>query len=257
MKTKSYIILMFIIIASPLLSLAENKLESVPCSDLPSVSEYCEETDQTTFDKDNFGVTIQNNDEGIFVSIEIMGDSLKRKMINEGASVYIDITGKKKEKCAVEFSNYRSKEPRRRGQKEDKAPQILDEEKIKSIVDELGYEPITLRIDKDEYLLAENEASIDYKDSKIIYNIAIKYARLNEQLNKKGKISIGIANTKRKAKAENKEMGEMMPPPDRQGDNRPGGNRPGGFGEHKGFGENGKQLTAPKDYKQWINVELK
>lgn len=219
-------------------------------------------------DNGKYRITACNNDSNMFIQIKIEGEGLKRRAIIEGLNLYIDITGKKKEKYYIQFPTIKPPKPnamrfnrsKNYGTKENETIPAFNPKDEMAHVDEMAFEPISLFCNGEEYMLRENEAMIDYADNCIIYTCALPYSRFFEKINKKGKISVEFAIRQKASKESDGKFQDGMPE-DGPGMPPPGGD--GGMGMPPGGGGGGMPMrpfgtgTSKSDqYKSWITIIL-
>lgn len=233
---------------------AKGNINSKHTENLPSTETFVEDNAFTQM-KNDYALCAVDNGKEIFLQLKIVNDSLLRRAIFEGVTMYVDITGKKKETTAIKFPDGKPQRPQgERPKLQHGERPKLTQERLAQIVEDMAYRPIVLDIDGEaQQLLNENQCGIELKNGILYYSICIPYEILKgSTLNNKGKISFGFFTNGRKMRPRKSEGEEGHPRG--FGGPRPGGMWGMGGGGYGAFSQ--MNPNADNRYKDWTTIQI-
>ena len=187
--------------------------------------------------------------DSLTLQVEIIAPPMKMMSQKAGLVAYVDLTGKKKDKCYVAFPVLQGLEaPSMEAPQEPMQPQPIDIDSLQVPATvsalPLGDNFATLYVGNDEELLSHDCVQVAQCDDRLFYTLCMPLSKFGTKRNKKGVYSIAIGVNRA---AMPMPMEDGMTPPE-GGFGGPGG--PGGFGGHGGppgggFGGPGGGMGGP------------
>ncbi len=253
------------------------------CEVFPPLNQLAPLEDYVSIEEGKCFVKTSHTNDALMVQVVVKDPALQQKFLMQGLNLYLDLSGKKKQKYGVAFpkSNPQAmmssmkgewgemdQQPSRQQQNNEPfrgdKPEGVSAQRgrdLKLLVGHMSFEPAVLVNDKGEYCIDREKAMISAEDENLIYTVSLPYDMLGTKINKKKKIAIGL-NVEMPKQTVGEGPAGGMPPrgggmggPGGPGSGmRPDGGRPGGRGGEMPTKEAMTELT--KAYNQWLIFTL-